>query len=94
MPKEDIPAEIADVLQTRKNQKEYEAGEAYRKKSMGSVGFPDATPLPGKSMKPEQPKTLPGKMKKEEKPTNYRKGGFVRAADGIAKKGKTKGRIL
>ena len=35
---------------------------------------------------PEYPKAPP--------PTTMRKGGYVRAADGIAKKGKTKGKIV
>jgi len=51
----------------------------------------------GKPTKAPEPKTLPGKGVKKpfgEGMTNYRKGGYVRAADGIAKKGKTKGKIL
>jgi hypothetical protein len=42
-----------------------------------------------------QPVTTPVKpAKKKETPVKYRKGGYVSAADGCAKKGKTKGRIL
>lgn len=60
--------------------------------------FGQATTLPGKPGKATVPSNLPGKAEKKkpfgEGMTNYRKGGYVRAADGIAKKGKTKGRIL
>lgn len=34
-----VPSDIADVLQTRKNQKDFEAGEKARKKNMGEIGF-------------------------------------------------------
>lgn len=39
---------------------------------------------------PERPVNTP----KPDRGGNYRKGGYVRAADGIATKGKTKGRII
>ncbi len=34
-----IPSDIADVLQTRKNQKDFDAGEKARKEGMGKIGF-------------------------------------------------------
>ncbi len=52
---------------------------------------------PGKPGRETAPTNLPGKPTKKkfgEGMTNYRKGGYVSAADGCAKRGKTKGRIL
>jgi len=67
-------------------------------KPSGPIGdIPGAVPLPGKPGDKSKPVNLPGKPTKAkfgEGMTNYRKGGYVKAADGIAKKGKTKGRIL
>ena len=37
---------------------------------------------------------LEDQVRRESRGVEYKKGGFVRAADGIAKKGKTKGRML
>jgi hypothetical protein len=47
---------------------------------------------PAMYMKGEKAEGVHGKSGKE-KPTKYAKGGFVRSADGIASKGKTKGKM-
>ena len=45
--------------------------------------------------KPEEKKPAEEKPKQEpKKDKEYKKGGYVRAADGCAKRGKTKGRMV
>jgi len=73
-----------------------------RRMEKGIVG--KAQTLPNKNPKKnwaDEMQTLPNKNPKKittlkdlEDMTKYRKGGYVSAADGCAKKGKTKGRIL
>ncbi len=82
-------ADIDAAKQEQRNRKNQENME------IGIYGKP--VPLPGKPGDKSKPVNLPGKPTKAkfgEGMTNYRKGGYVKAADGIAKKGKTKGRIL
>lgn len=81
-----------DVKQAR-----MDAEQERRQRDMEKDVYGQPVPLPGKPGKQTAPTTLPGKpIKKKfgEGMTNYRKGGYVSAADGCAKKGKTKGRIL
>jgi hypothetical protein len=82
-------ADVDAAKQEQRNRKNQENME------IGIYGKP--VPLPGKPGDKSKPVNLPGKPTKAkfgEGMTNYRKGGYVKAADGIAKKGKTKGRIL
>ena len=103
------PQQIEEFRQDTRNRKNQERMETelYGKpvttpnkplKPSGPIGdIPGAVPLPGKPGDKSKPVNLPGKPTKAkfgEGMTNYRKGGYVKAADGIAKKGKTKGRIL
>ena len=81
-----------DVKQAR-----MDAEQERRQRDMEKDVYGQPVPLPGKPEKQTAPTTLPGKPSKKkfgEGMTNYRKGGYVSAADGCAKKGKTKGRIL
>ena len=81
-----------DVEQAR-----MDARQKKNQENMERDVFGPTSPLPGKPGKQTAPVTLPGKPTKKkfgEGMTNYRKGGYVSAADGCAKKGKTKGRIL
>ncbi len=83
------PEDVAQAKLDAKNKKNQEAMET-------SVYGKPVT-LPGKPGDKSKPVNLPGKPTKAkfgEGMTNYRKGGYVSAADGCAKKGKTKGRIL
>ena len=78
-------------------QAKMDARQEKNQRRMEKDVFGDTTTLPGKPGKQTAPSTLPGKPTKKkfgEGMTNYRKGGYVSAADGIAKRGKTKGRIL
>lgn len=77
---EDVKQAKRDAL-NKKNQERME-GEVYP---------------PTKPEKAAEPTKLPGKPEKKkfgEGTTNYKKGGYVRAADGIAQRGKTKGRMV
>lgn len=81
-----------DVKQAR-----MDAEQERRQRDMEKDVYGQAVPLPGKPGKQTAPTNLPGKPSKKkfgEGMTNYRKGGYVSAADGCAKRGKTKGRIL
>jgi hypothetical protein len=44
--------------------------------------------------KPEEKKPADEEKPKQEPKKEYKKGGYVRAADGCAKRGKTKGRMV
>jgi len=84
--------------QLKKEREENEAPrKAVREAFLSMMG--KGEPLPGKpSDKDKKPQTLPGKPSDKDKKlgegaTKYRSGGYVRAADGIAQRGKTKGRI-
>jgi hypothetical protein len=50
-------------------------------------------PAPKPKAKPKQ-KTYPVGQTEDDMSINMRKGGYVRAADGCATKGKTKGRMV
>jgi hypothetical protein len=99
MPKENVKApplqtvgeeSIEDKIKSQKQEEQ--------QRKMEKDVFGDAVILPGKPGKAPEPKNLPGKPEKKknlgEGATKYAKGGYVRAADGIAQRGKTKGRIV
>lgn len=59
-------------------------GQPKPRKRPPEAGAGDVTPPPGAPGMPGGPPL----------PKGYAKGGYTRAADGIAKKGKTRGRVL
>lgn len=73
------PEQMAAMLQEAKDQKTAQATESAYNKSLTTT-----EPAPKKA-----------ERRGDEKPVKkYAKGGYVRAADGIASKGKTKGRMI
>jgi len=103
MPKENVKApplqtvgeeSIEDKIKSQKQEEQ--------QRKMEKDVFGDAVILPGKPGKAPEPKNLPGKPEKKknlgEGATKYARGGKVSSAssraDGIAQRGKTKGRIV
>ena len=75
-----MPKPTKQEIEDLRNQAKLE--EAYNK-SLNTTEIPAARPAP---RMPAPMPTAPASM-----PKKYAKGGFVRSADGIAQKGKTRG---